>query len=151
MKDIKIPTLRPIGMIHSPFKKLDEIPIQPAFSKAVGEVEVFKEYEPGLKDIEGFSHIILLYLFHKSEKYPLLITPFLDKKPHGVFATRYHKRPNQIGISTVKLLERRKNILRVEGIDVLDATPLLDIKPHVPKFDCVKNTKIGWLSKSIKN
>jgi len=142
-------SLKPIGIIHSPFKTLDQIPIQPAFSKAVGEVEVFKEYEAGLKDIEGFSHIILLYLFHKSEKFPLLITPFLDKKQHGVFATRYHKRPNQIGISTVKLLERKRNILKIESIDVLDDTPLLDVKPHVPKFDCVKNARIGWLKKLL--
>ena len=144
-------SLKPIGTIHSPFKTLDQIPIQPVFSKAVGEVEVFKEYEPGLKDIEGFSHIILLYFFHKSEKYPLLITSFLDKKPHGVFATRYHKRPNQIGISTVKLLQRKRNVLKVEGIDVLEGTPLLDIKPYVPKFDCVKNAKIGWLKKLLND
>jgi len=144
-------SLKPIGTIHSPFKTLDQIPIQPVFSKAVGEVEVFKEYERGLKDIEGFSHIILLYFFHKSEKYPLLITPLLDKKPHGVFATRYHKRPNQIGISTVKLLQRKRNVLKVEGIDVLDGTPLLDIKPYVPKFDCVENAKIGWLKKLLND
>ena len=91
-------SLNPIGIIHSPFKTLNQMPIQPTFSKAIGEVEVFKEYGLGLKDIEGFSHIILVYLFHKSERFLLLITPFLDKKQHGVFATRYHKRPNQIGI-----------------------------------------------------
>jgi len=137
--------IKPIGVIHTPYKKMEDVPIQPCYSKDVCEVEVFKEYEEGLKDIEGFSHIIILYLFHKSQDYELLVKPFLDSDRHGVFATRHPNRPNPLGISVVRLLERRGSILRVKGIDVLDGTPLIDIKPYVPNFDQATDTKIGWL------
>jgi len=139
-----------IGIIHTPFKTREETPIQPFRSKAIGQVEVFKEYEEGLTDIEGFSHIILLYNFHKSEGYSLMVKPFLDDKLKGLFATRAPKRPNQIGLSVVRLLIREENVLFVEGIDVLDGTPLIDIKPYVPNFEPNTEFKIGWLEGKIK-
>lgn len=124
---------------------MEDVPVQPCYSKEIGEVEVFKEYEEGLKDIEGFSHIILLYVFHKSQGYSLLVKPFLDSAQHGVFATRHPNRPNPIGISVLRLLKRRENILQVKGIDVLDGTPLIDMKPYVSNFDQITDVKIGWL------
>lgn len=137
--------VRPIGVIHTPFIHKKDTPIQPARSRACGSVEVFKEYEEGLRDIEGFSHILLIYRFHRSRGYRLLVTPFLDKKKRGLFATRAPRRPNQIGVSVVQLLRRKRNVLYVRGIDVLDKTPLLDIKPHVPDFEQEGRKKIGWL------
>lgn len=138
--------IKPIGVIHSPFKTVKDMPIQSYRSKRIGKIEVFKEFEDGLKDLEGFSHIIILYYFHKAEDEKLLVSPYLDKTLHGVFATRYPNRPNRIGISVLKLLERKGNVLKVDGIDVTDETPLLDIKPYVSKFDVRKNVKNGWLS-----
>ncbi|WP_455286415.1 tRNA (N6-threonylcarbamoyladenosine(37)-N6)-methyltransferase TrmO [[Eubacterium] cellulosolvens] len=137
----------PIGVIHTPYAIMEKVPIQPCYSDQVGEVEVFKEYEEGLKDIEGFSHILIFYLFHKSQRYSLLVKPFLDSDRHGVFATRHPNRPNPIGMSLVRLVERKGGVLRVEGIDVLDGTPLIDIKPYVPSFDLDQraDVKIGWL------
>jgi len=142
--------IKPIGIIHTPFKTREETPIQPFRSNAIGQVEVFKEYEEGLTDIEGFSHIILLYNFHKSEGYSLMVKPFLDDKLKGLFATRAPKRPNQIGLSVVRLLIREENVLFVEGIDALDGTPLIDIKPYVPNFEPNTEFKIGWLEGKIK-
>ena len=142
--------IKQIGIIHTPFKTRAETPIQPFRSKAIGQVEVFKEYEEGLTDIEGFSHIILLYNFHKSEGYSLMVKPFLDDKLKGLFDTRAPKRPNQIGLSVVRLLIREENVLFVEGIDVLDGTPLIDIKPYVPNFEPNTEFKIGWLEGKIK-
>ena len=141
--------IKPIGIIHSPFQSGEETPIQPSRSRATGQVEVFKEYQEGLEDIEGFSHIILIYWFHKSKGYSLKVKPFLDDTLRGVFATRAPSRPNQIGLSVVRLLERKENILYVKGIDVLDGTPLLDIKPHVPDFELGEMVKIGWLEGKI--
>ncbi len=140
--------LKAIGVIHSPFKKMEGMPIQPTRSDAIGTVEVFKEFAQGLKDIEGFSHIILLYPFNKSKNYNLLAKPFLDNRLRGIFATRAPARPNPIGLSVVKLLKVDDNNLIVEGIDVLDKTPLIDIKPYVPMFEPKQeDIKIGWLSK----
>ena len=141
--------IKPIGIIHSPFQSRAETPIQPSRSRANGQVEVFKEYQEGLEDIEGFSHIILIYWFHKSKGYSLKLKPFLDDALRGVFATRAPSRPNQIGLSVVRLLERKENILYVKGIDVLDGTPLIDIKPHVPDFESGEMVKIGWLEGKI--
>jgi len=138
-----------IGVVHSPYSSMEDIPIQSYISKEVGEVELFKEYEEGLKDIEWFSHLILLYLFHQSGGTSLLIKPFLDRENHGIFSTRYPDRPNHIGISIVRLLGRSGNILEVSGIDVADGTPLIDIKPYVPRFDQRGNAKIGWLEGRI--
>lgn len=143
--------LKPIGIIHSPFKRKEDIPCQSYKSEKIGEVEVFKKYEDGLKDIEGFSHIIIVYYFHLSKNYSLNVKPFLNKELHGVFATRHPHRPNPIGISTVRLLGRKENVLKIKGVDVVDGTPLLDIKPYVQKFDERKNVKIGWLEDKLKN
>jgi tRNA-Thr(GGU) m(6)t(6)A37 methyltransferase TsaA len=136
--------MAPIGVIHTPFGDGDDIPIQPIFSLAVGQVEVFPEYGEGLQGIEGISHLILLYVLHRSEGYSLQVKPFLDHRTRGVFATRHPRRPNPIGLSVVRLLGRRDTTLEVEGIDVLDGTPLLDIKPYVPDFDLKPDAKAGW-------
>lgn len=139
-------TFQPIGVIHSPFTRRDHTPIQPYRSKTRGQVELLPEYEIGLQDLDGFSHIILLYLFHQAEPgYDLTVTPFLDDQPKGLFATRYPRRPNPIGLSVVRLARRKGRILHVEGIDVLDGTPLLDIKPYVPPFDAFPEATLGWL------
>ncbi len=139
----------PIGRIHTPFQSKSDTPIQPFISGAVGRVEVFEKYAEGLSDTEGFSHLILLYSFHKSRGYQLMVKPFLDTQSRGLFATRYPARPNQIGLSVVKLLRREGNILFTEGIDVLDGTPLLDIKPYVPHFAPDEPISIGWLDGKI--
>jgi tRNA-Thr(GGU) m(6)t(6)A37 methyltransferase TsaA len=138
--------INPIGVVHSPFKKKEDVPIQPCFSKEVGRVEVFPEFSVGLMDIEGFSHLILLHWFHETKGWTLLRKPYLDAKPHGIFSIRHPARPNPIGVSTVKLKKKEGSVLIVEGIDVLDKTPLIDIKPYVPKFDMPPGKiKIGWL------
>lgn len=141
--------VEPIGIIHSPFKSKKEAPTQNYKSRTTGRVEVYKKYEKGLKDIEGFSHLILVYQFHKSRGFKLLVKPFLDTKLRGLFATRYPRRPNQIGITVVRLLRRQKNILVVKGIEVLDKTPLLDIKPYVPEFATKSKVRIGWLKDKL--
>ena len=120
------------------------MPIQPAFSQAVGQVEVFRSMQRVCKTWKAFSHVILIYALHRSEGYALRVKPFLDDVAHGLFATRYPCRPNPIGLSTVRLLSRRDNVLEVEGIDVLDGTPLLDIKPYVPDFDSRADARAGW-------
>ena len=143
---------RPIGIIHSPYRTPAGTPIQPPASKGVeAEVEVFEKYAEGLTDLGGFSHIYLIYHFHLSRKFSLKVKPFLDDEPHGLFATRAPSRPNAIGLSIVELIGKEENTLRVKNIDVLDGTPLLDIKPYVPGFDICKVHKIGWMEKKIKN
>ncbi len=141
-----MPTFRPIGLIRSPFTGKDKTPIQPYRSNAHGVVELLPEFEDGLRDLDGFSHLILLYHFHRADPgYDLLVTPFLDDRPRGLFATRYPRRPNCLGLSVVRLLRREANLLHVAAIDVLDGTPLLDIKPYVPPFDAVPEATMGWL------
>ncbi len=138
-----------IGLIHSPFKNIREMPIQSVGASGIkGIVEVFPAFTEGLKDVEGFSHIILLYHFHQIKESMLLVTPFLDSQPRGVFATRAPKRPNPIGLSIVKLNGIEGNILHVENVDILDGTPLLDIKPYVPEFDNHPADRVGWLEKA---
>ncbi|MEW6406338.1 MAG: tRNA (N6-threonylcarbamoyladenosine(37)-N6)-methyltransferase TrmO [Chloroflexota bacterium] len=136
--------MRPIGIIHSPFLEKDQTPIQASRSQAIGLVEVYPEFADGLQDIEELSHIHLFYGFHESSGYKLLVRPFLDDREHGIFATRYPFRPNPIGISTVRLLSRLQNRLTVEGVDILDGTPLLDIKPYIPEFDLRTDVRAGW-------
>jgi len=137
----------PIGVIHTPFEKPEGMPIQPAAAHNVqGRVEVEPQYRDGLKDLDGFSHIILLYHFHLAKGYKLHVKPFLDNRLHGIFAVRAPKRPNPIGLSVVRLLRIEEGTLFVENIDVVDGTPLLDIKPHVPKFDQPTVDRTGWLS-----
>ena len=140
---------QPIGRIHSPFKEIKGMPIQPSGARGTrGTVSIFPEFAAGLKDLEGFSHIILLYHFHKAEGSDLIVTPFLDSQPHGVFATRAPRRPNPIGISTVRLLKILANNLTIEDVDILDGTPLIDIKPCVPAFDHQSVDRIGWLGQT---
>ena len=139
----------PIGIVHSPFQQLEGMPIQPAgAAKTRGSIELLPEFAAGLQDIEGFSHLILLYHFHQVQETQLLVTPFLDSRPHGIFATRAPKRPNPIGLSVVKLLGRTGNILHIEQVDLLDGTPLLDIKPYVPEFDRPRAARVGWLEQA---
>ena len=136
--------MRPIGVIHTPFGETRGMPIQPIFSQAIGQVEVLPEFEDGLQDLETFSHVILIYVLHCTNGYTLRVKPFLDDVTRGLFTTRYPCRPNPIGISTVRLLAHRGAVLDVEGIDVLDGTPLLDIKPYVPDFDIKTDVRAGW-------
>jgi tRNA-Thr(GGU) m(6)t(6)A37 methyltransferase TsaA len=136
--------MRPIGVIHSPFTDRTQTPIQPSRSQAVGQVEVNPEFADGLKDLDGFSHIILLYIFHQVEGYTLKVKPFLDDWEHGLFATRYPSRPNPVGLSVVRLLAYHGSCLQIEGVDVLDGTPLLDIKPYIPDFDVYTDVRTGW-------
>ena len=141
---------KPIGIIHSPFKEPKGTPIQPAGAKGTeGTIEVFSEYAEGLKDVEGFSHIILIYHFHLSKGAPLKVKPYMDNEARGVFATRSPSRPNPIGISIVRLVSIEQNILHIQDVDMVDGTPLLDIKPYVPEFDTRETEKIGWLEKNI--
>ena len=136
----------PIGVIHSPYKKKEQCPIQPLYaSEAEGRVEVFEQYAEGLKDIESFSHIYLLYFFDRGGEVRLVRATFLDDQPHGIFACRHPGRPNGIGISIVKLVRRDGNVLVVKGIDILDGTPLLDIKPYIPRFDAIESASNGWV------
>ncbi len=143
--------MQPIGTIHSPFTEKSETPIQAVRSQARGTVEIYPEYAEGLQDLEGFSHIFLLYIFHESAGYALMVKPFLDDTVHGLFATRYPYRPNPIGVSVVQLIGRTGNSLEIEGVDMLDGTPLLDIKPYVPEFDIRSGTRNGWYdSRNVK-
>ncbi len=141
--------LKAIGVVHSPFKEPKNVPIQASASTAEGTVEVFPEYAEGLRDIEGFSHIILLCYLHLAKGSPLIVKPFLDDKTHGVFATRSPARPNNIGLSVVKLKSVEGNILHVVGLDVIDGTALIDIKPYIPEIDCRQEVKTGWFSSKI--
>ena len=143
-------TYRPIGVIRSPFKEPEGTPIQPAGARGVaGTVEVFPEYVEGLKDIEGFSHIILIYHFHLSKGATLRVQPFMDNFEHGIFAIRGPTRPNPIGLSVVRLIRVESGILHVQDVDIVDGTPLLDIKPYVPEFDIREVERIGWLEDNV--
>jgi len=137
---------KPIGVIHSEFTDKKTTPIQSIFSTAEGTLEIFPKYVAGLKDLEGFSHLILLYHFHSAGKMILLEHPFADvKSERGIFAIRHFRRPNPIGLSIVDLLEIKGNLLRVRGVDILDGTPLLDIKPYIFQFDSRTNVRSGWV------
>jgi tRNA-Thr(GGU) m(6)t(6)A37 methyltransferase TsaA len=142
--------MRPIGVIHTPFTDTSQTPIQSSISDAIGQVEVYPEFTDGLQDVEGFSHVHLLYAFHCSAGYALRVKPFLDDNVRGLFATRHPCRPNPIGLSVVRLLARHGNVLEVEGVDVFDGTPLLDIKPYVPDFDVRTDVKTGWYARRSK-
>jgi tRNA-Thr(GGU) m(6)t(6)A37 methyltransferase TsaA len=140
-------TYEPIGVIHSPFRSVLGMPIQPTGAAGGrGDVEVLPRYAEGLRDLDGFSHIILLYHFHRAGRAELVIVPFLDVRLRGVFATRAPARPNPIGFSVVKLVSVEENHVIVDNLDVLDGTPLLDIKPYVPEFDQQQADRIGWLA-----
>ena len=141
---------KPIGVVHSPFKLPRDVPIQSAAARGVtGYVEVAKEYVEGLRDVEGFSHLIIVYHCHLAQDYSLLVKPFLDDSLHGVFSTRAPSRPNPVGVSIVRLTKKEENILHIQDVDIIDGTPLLDIKPFVPQFDQREAEKIGWLKGKI--
>lgn len=143
--------IEPIGKIHSPYTSIENMPIQPKGASDVeGYVEVNEKYVDGLKDLEGFSHIYLIYRFHESKRTELLVTPFMDTQERGVFATRSPLRPNHMGISIVRLKKIEGNKITVTGIDILDGTPLLDIKPYIEKFDLVKQSTSGWMNASTE-
>ncbi len=142
---------RPIGVIHSPFHEAEGTPVQPSGAAGIkGFVDLEEKYLPGLKDLEGFSHIFLLYHFHLSRGFSLDVVPFLDDLPRGLFSTRAPKRPNPIGLSLVKLNRIQGRILHIENVDILDGTPLLDIKPYVEQFDSAQNTRAGWLAEASR-
>ena len=139
-------TCRPIGFLRSPYRREPGTPIQPEGGRGVeAVVEVLEEYAAGLSDLDGFSHIILLYHFHRCERTALRVRPFADAEERGVFATRAPLRPNHIGMSVVRLERIEGSCLHVRDIDILDGTPVLDIKPHVPRIDCPGEARVGWL------
>jgi tRNA-Thr(GGU) m(6)t(6)A37 methyltransferase TsaA len=138
--------LTPIGVIHSPYRETKGTPIQPALAQnSEGFVEVFPAYRPGLLDLEGFERVWLLFWCHRASPFKLLVTPYLDDRQHGLFATRAPSRPNPIGISPVHLVRLEESGLQVAGLDILDGTPLLDIKPYVTQFDSYQVERCGWL------
>jgi tRNA-Thr(GGU) m(6)t(6)A37 methyltransferase TsaA len=144
---------KPIGIIHSPYKRPADIPKPKGydphrFETTSGEIEVFADYQEGLKDIDGFSHLIVLFAFHKSEKIHLTTHPPFGNRPRGIFATRSPHRPNLIGMTVVELHSRRGNILKISGIDMIEGTPVLDIKPYTPR-DQKKDIRLGWIDSVI--
>jgi tRNA (adenine37-N6)-methyltransferase len=142
----------PIGIIHSPIATPVGGPIQPAAAQNIpGSVIILSEFQEGLEDLEGFSHLFLIYHLHLSNTYALKVTPFLDTKPRGVFATRAPARPNPIGLSIVRLDRIAGNTIFILDVDVVNGTPLLDIKPYVPAFDALPQAKSGWLSGKVAN
>ncbi len=145
---------KPIGVIHSPFKKKEDIESKKyanpkGFNPVKGELEIFKEYEAGLKDTEGLSHLIVLFAFHESEGYSLHTKPLLENTLRGVFSTRSPHRPNSLGLTVVKVVERKGNIVKVSGIDMIEGTPILDIKPYTSR-DQKSPIKLGWLENRMK-
>jgi tRNA (adenine37-N6)-methyltransferase len=139
-------TYEPIGLIHSPFEELASMPIQPTSdASSAGSIEIYAPYIEGLKDLGGFSHLILLYHLHQVRRVDLTVTPFLDSVPRGVFATRAPCRPNAIGLSVVRLVRIEDHILHIEDVDILNGTPLLDLKPYIPAFDQRSAARTGWL------
>jgi tRNA-Thr(GGU) m(6)t(6)A37 methyltransferase TsaA len=139
----------PIGVIHSPYQAAADMPIQPAGAANIaGTVEVFEAFREGLADLEGFSHLILLYHLHRSRGFALRVLPFLDREPRGLFATRAPARPNPIGLSVVRLERIAEGLLHITGVDVIDGTPLLDIKPYVLAFDAPSDVRCGWLEQA---
>jgi len=136
---------RPIGYVRSSYTDPKKTPVQPVYTDGTqARVEVLPEYEAGLRDLEHFSHIYLIYHFHRARPTQLTLKPYLEDTEHGIFATRAPHRPNPIGFSLVRLVERQDNILIVEDVDILDGTPLLDIKPFIPRFDYRENVRAGW-------
>jgi tRNA-Thr(GGU) m(6)t(6)A37 methyltransferase TsaA len=135
----------PIGVIHSEHVAAEQTPIQPAYAKGCkGRAEIFPEFVQGLQDLDGFSHLYLIYHFDRAGSFKLRVKPFMEDVERGIFATRSPRRPNPIGLSVVELVRREGAMLHLDGVDILDGTPLLDIKPYTAKFDHVKTTRNGW-------
>ncbi len=146
MNEIKF---KPIGIVHAEFTEPKGTPIQASATESRGKIEIFPEYAECLQDIEGFSHIHIIYCFHKLKNFKPLIKPFLDDKEHGIFATRSPARPNPIGLSVVRLIKKEINILYIQDVDILDGTPVLDIKPYIPEFDDRTVKKYGWVENKV--
>jgi tRNA-Thr(GGU) m(6)t(6)A37 methyltransferase TsaA len=137
----------PIGIIHTPYKTPEGAPIQPRRSNgAKGTIDLLPEYEDGLKDVDGFSHLVILYHLHLSTGFNLQPMPFLDDTPRGLFATRAPRRPNPIGLSVVRLVSIDGCRIDIRDVDMIDGTPLLDIKPHIPDFEPGTEIRTGWLA-----
>jgi len=146
--DNEVIQFRKIGTLYSPHKNTQDMPRQPKFAKGIqGKVVLEPEFIEGLRDLEGFSHIYLICYLHQIKGYKLTAIPPLDNKPHGVFASRSPNRPNPIGLSVVKLISIQDNVLTIEDVDILDGTPVLDIKPYSPTFDLDEKMRFGWLEK----
>jgi tRNA-Thr(GGU) m(6)t(6)A37 methyltransferase TsaA len=144
-------TMKPIGIIHTEFTEKKGIPIQASFGvQHEGTIEIFLEFAEGLKDLEGFSHLHLLTHFNQHDSYDMIVTPYMDETPRGLYATRAPKRPNGIGLSLVELISVDENIIHFRGVDMLDNTPLLDIKPYYTKVDCRPTARCGWLDEVDK-
>jgi tRNA-Thr(GGU) m(6)t(6)A37 methyltransferase TsaA len=142
--------IEPIGILHTPHEQIEGMPVQPAGAAGVTGKAVLKpELIEGLTDLDGFSHATLVYYFHKAEGYVLMPIPFMDTKPHGIFATRAPKRPNHIGMSTVRILSVEDGVITFDGADMLNGTPLIDIKPYFPKYDNPGETRSGWLETAV--
>jgi tRNA-Thr(GGU) m(6)t(6)A37 methyltransferase TsaA len=140
-------TYEPIGTLYSPHKELVGMPIQPAGARGIaGRIEIASEFRKGLKDLDGFSHLLVIYHFHLVSGYQLEVTPFLDSLKRGIFATRAPRRPNPIGVSVLQLKKIEGTTLHIEDVDILDGTPVLDIKPYIPEFDHPGETRVGWLA-----
>jgi tRNA-Thr(GGU) m(6)t(6)A37 methyltransferase TsaA len=140
-------TYTAIGIIHTPFTEIRGMPLQPVAAQEIqGVIELAPEYAGGLGDVDGFSHLILLYHLHQVLGRALRVTPYLDDHSHGIFATRSPKRPNPIGFAVVRLLRIEHVRLIIAGVDMLDGTPLLDLKPYVPAFDSIQTDRIGWFA-----
>ena len=145
-------TFHPIGIVHSPYKEKVGTPIQASFDdETQGTIEIFAPYQEGLEGIEGFSHIYVLYVFDRAAEAKLKASPFLRDITVGVFAMRAPSRPNPIGLSILELKARERGLLRVVGLDILDKTPVLDIKPYVPKFDIREVTRLGWMEGAMED
>ncbi len=142
----------PIGILRTPYQSKKGMPIQGVFAPdSQGTAEIFEAFEEGLKDLEGFSHIILIYVFHRSRGYDLICKPYMEDKFHGVFAMRAPRRPNPIGFSVVRLLKREGRVLHLSEVDMLDGAPLLDIKPFAPKFDHREDAQVGWMEATFRD
>jgi tRNA (adenine37-N6)-methyltransferase len=143
-------TVRPIGFLRTPFTRVDDMPIQPSGARGVaGSIEILPQYLDGLADLDGYSHIIVLYHFHRAPGARLKVKPFLDDVERGVFSTRAPCRPNPIGLSLVRLIRVDGPTVHIADIDALDGTPVLDIKPYVPDFDAALEVRLGWLERLI--
>ena len=141
-----------IGMIRTPFARIEGMPIQPSGAEGlVGKIVLEDSFRPGLRDLEGFSHLILIYHLHRMEGYSLEVKPFLDTETHGIFATRSPRRPNHLGLSVVRLISIDGGVIRFANPDMLDGTPLLDIKPYVAEFDRKDPDREGWFAGKSAN
>lgn len=144
--------LKPLGIIHTPFKTVENMPIQPSAAKdTAGTIEIYPEYADGLADLDGFSHIYVIFHLHMVKNHKLKVIPFLDTVERGIFATRSPARPNALGLSVVELVSVKKNILEIRGVDMLDGSPVIDIKPYVTDFDECTEIRKGWFEGKAGN